>query len=760
MNLPQLIEYLKSQESFMRNVTHWETLPALPAQYADFPDTVAPKLQAALAQKGIKQLYTHQAAAYRHLQEGKNIVLVTPTASGKTLAYNLPVLNKILSQPEARALYFFPTKALAQDQYQELHALISLMEADIKTYTFDGDTPASARQAIRRSGHIVMTNPDMLHQGILPHHTIWLKLFENLHYVVIDEIHHYRGVFGSHLANVIRRLKRIARFYGSNPQFICCSATIANPQEFAEKIIGEPVTLIDQNGAPRGTKHFVLYNPPIVNAELGIRRSVLKEVNHIARYLLETRVQSIVFARSRVRVEVLTSYLKEQARKLRIPENKVRGYRGGYLPLERREIERGLRDGSVLSVISTNALELGIDIGQLDVAIMAGYPGSIASAWQQSGRAGRRSGTSLAIMVASSAPIDQYIINHPEYFFQKSPEHGIVDPDNLLILMSHLKCSAFEIPFLEDEIFSPVATREILDYLAEQRVLHYSDGKYHWSSEVYPAEEISLRSASPDNVVIIDTTDNNKVIGETDLFSAHMLVHTEAIYMHGSRQYHVDQLDLDRKKAYVRQVSVDYFTDAITKTDIKVLVVDEERIAEDTVLRYGEIKVNTITTGYKKIKLFTHENVGSGRVHLPEIEMHTTSAWLELPENLTSQMSISASELSGALQAVANLLRNVAPIFLMCDPSDIHAFPMIKSPFSQHPSVYVYDTYPGGIGLSFKLFNDPQPTLQAAIDLVKNCQCHSGCPSCVGPALEIGENAKQQALQILQKIARQLSKSD
>jgi DEAD/DEAH box helicase domain-containing protein len=326
--------------------------------------------------------------------------------------------------------------------------------------------------------------------------------------------------------------------------------------------------------------------------------------------------------------------------------------------------------------------------------------------------------------------------------------------------MSHLKCSAFEIPFLEDEIFSPVATREILDYLTEQRVLHYSDGKYHWSSEVYPAEEISLRSASPDNVVIIDTTDNNKVIGETDLFSAHMLVHTEAIYMHGSRQYHVDQLDLDRKKAYVRQVLVDYFTDAITKTDIKVLVVDEEKVTDDTILRYGEIKVNTITTGYKKIKLFTHENIGSGRVHLPEIEMHTTSAWLELPEDLTLQMGISASELSGALQAVANLLRNVAPIFLMCDPTDIHAFPMIKSPFSQHPSVYVYDTYPGGIGLSFKLFNDPQPTLLAAIDLVEKCKCQSGCPSCVGPALEIGENAKQQALQILHKITRQLSKSD
>ncbi len=757
MNLEQLILYLREQSDFMQHVTHWETVPEKAAQFADFPDSIDLRLRDALAQKGIRQLYSHQAETFSHIQNGKNVVLVTPTASGKTLSYNLPVINHILQDPDARALYFFPTKALAQDQYHELHELVTIAGADIKTYTFDGDTPVSARQAIRRSGHVVMTNPDMLHQGILPHHTIWLKLFENLKYVVIDEIHYYRGVFGSHLANVIRRLKRIARFYGSDPQFICCSATIANPLEFVQKVIGEPVELVDQNGAPRGSKHFVFYNPPLVNPELGIRRSVLKEVNRISRLMMETRVQSIVFARSRMRVEVLTHYLKEQARSLKIPEKKVRGYRGGYLPLERREIERGLRDGSILSVISTNALELGIDIGQLDVAIMAGYPGTIASTWQQSGRAGRRSSTSLAIMVASSSPIDQFIISHPEYFFRKSPENGIVDPDNLLILMSHLKCAAFEIPFLEDETFSDVATREILDYLTDQRVLHHSAEKYHWSSEVYPAEEVSLRSASPDNVVIIDTTNGENVIGETDLFSAHMLVHTEAIYMHGSIQFHVDKLDLARKKAYVRQVSVDYFTDAITKSDIKVLAVDEEKPAGKALLRYGEIKVNTITTGYKKIKLFTHENIGSGRVYQPEIELHTAAAWLELPEALAAEMQLSASDLSSALQAIANVLHNIAPVYLMCDPSDIRAFPMIKSPFSQLPALYLYDTYPGGIGLSFKLFNNPQPVVVACLELVQRCGCKSGCPSCVGPALEVGENAKAHATELLQFLIRQFA---
>ncbi|RMG60855.1 MAG: DEAD/DEAH box helicase, partial [Calditrichaeota bacterium] len=421
MTLEQILDLLRSRPEFAANITHWEEIEPRPARWAAFPAQVHPRLRDALKQKGIQQLYSHQAEAFQAVAEGKNVVVVTPTASGKTLAYNLPVLNQILRDPESRALYLFPTKALSQDQLAELHQLIELMEADIRTYTFDGDTPVAARKAIRLSGHVVITNPDMLHQGILPHHTIWLKLFENLKFVVIDEIHHYRGVFGSHLANLIRRLRRICTFYGSNPQFVCCSATIANPDQLAQELIGAPVTLIDRNGAPRGRKHFVFYNPPVVNRQLGIRRSVVNEVSRLSRLFLEARVQSIVFARSRVRVEILTRYLREQATRLHIRRDQVRGYRGGYLPLERRAIERGLKRGEILSVVSTNALELGIDIGQLDVAILAGFPGSIASTWQQAGRAGRRSTTSLALLVASSAPLDQFIINHPEYFFQRSP---------------------------------------------------------------------------------------------------------------------------------------------------------------------------------------------------------------------------------------------------------------------------------------------------------------------------------------------------
>ncbi len=453
MNVAQIVDRLRSDPEIRRNQTAWKVVPARPPQYADFPEGLNPKLVDAFGKRGIHHLYTHQREAVNSVLSGSHVCIVTPTASGKTLCYNVPVLNRLMANPDARALYLFPTKALSQDQVNELKTTIDDLEVKIGTYTFDGDTPGSARKAIRNAGHIVVTNPDMLHSGILPHHTIWMKLFENLEFVVIDELHHYRGVFGSHLANVIRRLKRICEFYGSNPTFICCSATINNPQEMAERIIEAPVKLVDKNGAPTGERHFLFYNPPVVNAELGIRLSSVKEANRLATQMLSRNVQSIVFARSRLRVEILTTYLKEAVRKMGKDHNLVRGYRGGYLPTERRAIEKGLRDGEIMAVVSTNALELGIDIGSLDVCIMTGYSGSVASTWQQAGRAGRRSGTSLVILVASSAPLDQYIINHPEYFFEQTPESATVDPNNLIIMTSHLKCAAFEIPFKDGEAF-------------------------------------------------------------------------------------------------------------------------------------------------------------------------------------------------------------------------------------------------------------------------------------------------------------------
>lgn len=751
MTLEQVLDAFRNSPEFMANVTAWRKLPARAALFSDFPENLDPRLTEALRGRGISRLYSHQAEAVRHILDRRHTVVVTPTASGKTLCYNLPVLQSVLDDPESRALYLFPTKALSQDQVDELHGLIEPTGEDIKTFTFDGDTPASARKAVRSAGHIVVTNPDMLHQGILPHHTGWVKLFENLRFVVVDEVHFYRGVFGSHLANVLRRLKRICAFYGSRPLFIGCSATIANPKELFEKLIEEEAVLVDRNGAPRGEKHFIFYNPPVVNAELGIRRSSIKEAQSVAKRFLASGVQTIVFVRSRLRVEILLTYLKETFQSLKRSADKVRGYRGGYLPNLRREIERGLRDGSIQCVVSTNALELGIDIGQLSASIMAGYPGTIASTWQQAGRSGRRESVSVSVLIASSAPLDQYVIRHHDYFFDSPSENGIVDPDNLIILTEHLKCAAFELPFREGERFGTDATEQLLQYLEEHGVLHRAgDGQYHWTSESYPAEEVSLRSAAPDNVVIIDTTRGERVIGEVDLFSAPVMVHDEAIYLHEGEPYHVDKLDWDRRQAMVRRVRSDYYTDAQTKTDIRVLDEFEESPVPGGKKGHGEVSVTCVATLYKKIKFGTHENVGSGRIHLPEMTMHTTAYWWELDERVLETLKLTESSLGDGLKAVANLLANVAPIWVMTDPNDLRTIPMRRSPFADKPTVYIYEHIPGGVGYGRKLYQNHGLILSAARDLIRSCHCASGCPSCVGPTLEVGEKGKESALRLLE----------
>jgi DEAD/DEAH box helicase domain-containing protein len=762
MTLLQLLDILRSDPDFMGNVTCWNVLPPKAAQWADFPPSLKSELVEALRQHGINRLYTHQAEAIAKIGAGKNVVAVTPTASGKTLCYNLPVLNTVIDNPQARALYLFPTKALSQDQVAELYEIVKLLgpqiDFDIKTYTFDGDTPQPARQAIRSSGHIVVTNPDMLHQGILPHHTKWIKLFENLRYVVIDELHNYRGVFGSHLANVIRRLRRIAAFYGAKPQFICCSATIANPQELAEQITESEVELIDNNGAPRGEKHFILYNPPVVNRELGIRKSSVKEARNIATKFLLNDIQTIVFCRSRLRVEILVTYLKGTMAAHQKAAERIRGYRGGYLPTERRAIEAGLRTGEVLGVVSTNALELGIDIGQLTACVMVGYPGSMASAWQQAGRAGRRSDSAVAIMVASSAPVDQYVINHPDYFFGKPPESGVVDPNNLVILMSHIKCAAFELPFDDSEKFGygrtrVEATHEILEYLEENKVLHHAEGRWHWMTDAYPAEAVGLRTASPENVVIIDTTNDERVIGEVNLLDAPVMLHDDAIYIHEAVQYHVDKLDWERRKAYVRNVEVDYYTDAHTDTSIHVLeVFAHTDLAATAGMKkaHGEVNVNCQTTKFKKLKFGSHENIGYGPVELPEISMHTTAYWWEFPADAAERLKMPPSVFGDALKALAKALQGVAAIYLMCDGRDIRAVPMVRALLTQKPTIFVYDNHAGGVGFSKRLFAMHDELKAAAKDLITRCGCAAGCPSCVGPTLEVGEEGKAAALRLLE----------
>jgi DEAD/DEAH box helicase domain-containing protein len=750
MTLEQLLDYLRNDPEVCENITTWKTFPPKPAKLADFPQSIDRRIIATLKARGIEQLYTHQASAIQAALNGEDIVVVTPTASGKTLCYNVPVIDEILRSQESRALYLFPTKALSQDQLAELYDLIQKLDVDIKTYTFDGDTPQTARRLIRSAGHIVVTNPDMLHSGILPHHTKWIKLFENLKYVVIDEVHQYRGVFGSHLANVIKRLQRICRFYGSNPQFICCSATIANPDDLARRIIGRPIRKIDNNGAPTGEKHFLVYNPPVVNKQLGIRKSSMNEAAHLAALFLRHRIQTIVFAHFRLYVEVLLTYLQRELAGDFGQGITVAGYRGGYLPNERRRIESGLRNGSITGVVSTNALELGVDIGSLDVSIIVGYPGSVASLWQQAGRAGRRSGTSITVLVANSSAINQFLCAEPQYIFDRTPESGIIDPDNLIIKTSHLKCASFELPFAEEDYGGDANTRQILDYLVESKVLRKSENRYHWSSEIYPAQQVSLRSASPENFVILNESDNFAVIGEMDYFSAPIFLHPEAIYLHAAAQYQVTNLDWDGKKAYVKEVKVDYYTDAETKSDLKVLAVNSETGTDDVGrMHTGEVSVTCVTVLFKKIKFQTHENVGSGQLVLPELEMHTNSFWYSFPEDIAQQLELKGDQFGGALRGLANLLGKIAPLWVMCDPRDLRSISQVRAPFTERPTVYVYENIPGGVGLSEKLFIESERLFEACREHVRRCPCFNGCPTCVGPAMEVGAHGKEGAIKLL-----------
>jgi DEAD/DEAH box helicase domain-containing protein len=819
-------------------VTAVRRMPAVSASFAAYPEGTDPRLIGSLAARGINQLYTHQAQAFAHVLGGRNVVTITPTASGKTLCYNAPVLNAILQDQSTRALYLFPTKALAQDQLAELHTLSELVTRDsdleIGVFTYDGDTPSDARRAIRGKAHVVLSNPDMLHAGILPHHPRWAKLFENLRFVVIDELHAYRGVFGSHLSNILRRLQRVCRHYGSDPVFICSSATIANPRELAEGLTGKPFELVDESGAPRGEKFFLFVNPPVVNAELGIRRSYLAETRRVSLEFLKYQLQLIVFAQSRLSVELLTTYLKDAFHGPPGAADVIRGYRGGYLPNRRREIERGLREGQVRAVVSTNALELGIDIGALDVSVMAGYPGTIAATWQRAGRAGRRTTRSAAVLVASSAPIDQFIIRNPSYFFDASPEHALINPDNLHILLDHVKCAAFELPFGDADGFGNENVQEILSVLAEEGFVHHADEQWNWTNESYPADAVSLRSISSDNFVVIDATDGERVIGETDFTSGPATLHEKAIYIVEGQLYQVERLDFDGRKAFVRAVECDYYTDAITYTKVTILETfasdcaatgerlsapelseaDGQHLSElagphprshspfdaaqgdpelvdgslgDFAPRsgrgrspspnqatsgrsHGEVHVVSRVVGFKKIKFYTNENVGSGELSLPEQQMHTSSYWLTVPSSIMAALPFGGDDRRDGVVGLAFAMRHIAQLLLMCDRHDIglsvDGGTLERSPrtsaralsngsadtgsaLAAEPNIFIYDNYPGGIGFSRPLYDMHLLLLDRTRDLILGCPCESGCPSCVGPEGNTGPHAKAVALRIL-----------
>jgi DEAD/DEAH box helicase domain-containing protein len=750
---------LLGDPSISRGVVHHELIPARPAVTVPLPEWLDPRIRRGLASRGIEELYVHQAQAIEAVRAGEDVVVVTPTASGKTLCYTLPVLQAIAQDPAARALFLFPTKALGQDQVAEFAALARAAELEISTATYDGDTPAPIRSAIRTAGQVVVTNPDMLHAAILPHHTKWFQLFEQLQVIVVDELHTYRGVFGSHVANVLRRLLRLCAHYGSHPVIVCCSATIANPAQLAATLTGRPARLVDRNGAPSGERHLLLVEPPLLDAATGARGSALTLANRWALPFLRAGRQTIVFGRSRTAVELLLTGLREALREGAGPRSRIRGYRGGYLPTERRAIEHGLRDGEVLGVVSTNALELGVDIGRLDVAILAGYPGSVAGTWQQIGRAGRRQGVSVAVLVASGSPVDRYVVGHPEFLLEGSPEEARLDPDNLHVLLAHLKAATFELPFEPGEPFGPAPADDLLAFLAEEgHVRQAGDGRWYWSSENFPASAVSLRTAAQENVVIIDTTpDRPRVIGEVDLFSAQTLVHEDAIYLHESVQFHVDRLDWDERKAYVRRVDVDHYTQADRAVTLKPLDVFADASTSGGRRVHGEVMVASLATIYKKLKFVTNENLGWGRIHLPEIELQTTASWLVIGPEAASVGPGGLwrrDELDVALLGVGRAILAVASVLLMVDPRDLGLVTQVRSPHHDAPTIYLYETVPGGIGLSERLWHRTDELLDGAADLIRSCRCASGCPACTGPRLEPEVDAKALAVRLLVLLGR------
>ncbi|HUX38159.1 MAG TPA: DEAD/DEAH box helicase [Rectinemataceae bacterium] len=735
------IDELLADPAIAPSIVHIEREEPRDAKWAELPGDVDPRLREALARRGVEGLYSHQREAWDRVRRGENIVVVTPTASGKTLCYNLPVAETLLRDPEARALYLFPTKALSQDQQAELNELTLSGDLGLKVFTYDGDTPDSLRVAARDTGRIVISNPDMFHTGILPNHPKWIRFFTGLRYVVVDEMHAYRGVFGSHVANVLRRLKRVAAFYGARPQFILSSATIGNPVELASKLIDEEVSAVTDNGAPRGGRVLVFYNPPLVDPVQGIRKSTATESEKLALILLRKGIKTILFARSRLRVELIASYINES---LENPFNDnegitVKPYRAGLLPSERRAIEKGLREGSIQGVVSTNALELGIDIGGLDAAVVAGFPGSFASFWQQAGRAGRRGGLSVAFLVASSAPLDQFIIGHPEYFFGRAPETGRIDPSNPYIFMDHMRCSAYELPYEEAKVEDD--QRDALAWLEEDGIVRKSGGRWYWSADAYPSEGVSLRSASSDNVVIIDRTGGGaRAIGEMDRPGAKELVYDDAVYIHLGRQYIVEKLDLENRSCFVVERELDYWTDSIVKTDLSVLSEDEEGSCPGEGLAscrfvLGDVLVRSQAEKFKKLRFHSHENIGYGEIHLPPEEMQTRALALVFDEESGGGRFLAAlgeSRKAAVLAAAGRLIHDIAPVYLMCDPRDLGLSERVRDPHYDRPTIFLFDRYPGGTGLAEGLVERLPELFAAAAGRLGSCGCADGCPSCIG----------------------------
>ena len=735
MTITDFLEKLQHESEYKGQIRHIETIPAREASYGELSSPMPDVLAAALGAMDIERLYSHQVKAVDAARSGKNVVVVSGTASGKTLCYNIPVIEELLEDPSTKALYLFPTKALAQDQ---LKGLVRLKELSpelaelVRPGTYDGDTTRHTRRKLRDEGNIILSNPDMLHAGILPYHPKWNRFFKDLRYVVIDEIHTYRGIFGSNVANVMRRLQRVCDHYGSSPRFICSSATIANPKELAEKLIGRPVEIVDNDGSPHGKKHFVLWNPPFLDQAKMERRSSNVEGHWLMAKLIAEGFQTIAFGRARVVAELLYKYAKDTLEHIK-PEyaRKIKAYRGGYLPEERRDIERQLFSGELMGVASTNALELGIDVGSLDAAVIVGFPGTIASTWQQAGRAGRASEESLAVLVGYNDPIDQYLMRHGEYFFRQSPENAIIDPENKYILSKHLRCAAFELPLTESdsecfgEMMEPIA--ELLEEFEELKEV---DGRRYWSTTDFPAREVSLRTISDDTYAIVDVKKDNSVIGVVDGVSALELVYPEAIYLHEGETYFVRDLDLEQKIAYVEKQEVDYYTQPVLESSIRIQGEKTNKMWRGNRAFFGDATVTWLTAAFKKIKFYQLDSIGWCNLDLPAFHLNTAATWLIPDKGVMSELRTAGKNPVEGLVGIRNMAISVLPLFSMCDRRDIGG--IVDSSNTGAPTMFLYDRYEGGLGFVETGYHVLDELLRGCLELVNECDCEDGCPSCVG----------------------------
>jgi DEAD/DEAH box helicase domain-containing protein len=792
----EIVARLQGDARWRSRFDHWHVVPPRPAHTAPLPARIDARLAELLAARGVTELYAHQARAVEAALAGRDVLVATPTASGKTLCYVLPVLQTLLeTQGRARALFLFPTKALSQDQTTSLTSLVEALGEDWHAYTYDGDTPPSVRRTLRDRGHLVLTNPWMLHAGILPNHAKWSELFRDLRWIVLDEVHTLAGVFGSSVANVLRRLVRIAAHYGSSPRFLCSSATLADAGAHVRTLLGRDLVVVDEDGSPSGARTFGVYNPPMLNPVAGLRANALEEARELAEALCGPSHQTIFFCKRRTSVEVLTRYLKEAAPRLGLRPEEIRGYRGGYLPLLRREIEQGLKKGAVKVVVSTNALELGIDIGALDVAVLVGYPGSQASFWQRAGRVGRRGKPSLVVQIAQSDPVDQFLAHHPEWLFGAPQEKLGLDPDNLVILSEQVKCAAFELPFrvaadtahaaaggethVDDPAYGSVeSTLPILDYLAqESKLLHRRGDTFFWMADAYPAQDVTLGGDDPDNVLILDA-DTKKAIGEIDRAASITTVHQGAIYQVEGETWKVETFDHKNRRAYVRRVETDYFTEAELDVTVRVLRLEQRsrreretaRVAnplpppagaapfdasgEDASIWRGEVHVTTLATQFKKVRFYTRESVGAEDIHLPAEELDSEAFVLTLSEESACELGLAGGDRGSAWRGVGSLLKRVAPLVVRCQPRDLGLSAQVKSAHFRQPALFFYDTVQGGVGLSEILFAAHPRWFAAALDVVERCECAHGCPACVGPPAEAGHLGKASARAILAHLVR------